>query len=278
MHILKCLCIAASGKSAIGMQKEEEKHTSRRASSSIFEDVFEVVRAECQQNQRERVTWLFLSSFNGEEIFPFLESSEVMADTAPVAAPAKKRATKPKAPAAHPKYVDMIRAALESLKERGGSSRQAILKYIMANFKVGNDVNSINAHLKLALKSGVKKGALKQAKGTGASGSFKLGEKPKTEKKPKAKKVSKPKAAKPKKAAAAGKPKKAAGEKKTAEKKKKSPKKAAAPKKVKTPKKKAPAKSPKKAAAAKPKKVKTPKKPAAKKTKKSPAKKAVAKK
>ena len=279
MHILKCLCIAASGKSTIGMQKEEEKHTSRRASSSMFGDVFEVVRAECQQNQRVRVTCLFLSSFNGEEIFPFLESSEVMADTAPVAAPAKKRATKPKAPATHPKYVDMIRAALESLKERGGSSRQAILKYIMANFKVGNEVNSINAHLKLALKSGVKKGALKQAKGTGASGSFKLGEKPKTEKKPKAKKVSKPKAAKPKKAAAAAaKPKKAAGEKKTAEKKKKSPKKAAAPKKVKTPKKKAPAKSPKKAAAAKPKKVKTPKKPAAKKTKKSPAKKAVAKK
>ena len=182
------------------------------------------------------------------------------------ATPVKKKASKPKVPAAHPKYVDMIRAALESLKERGGSSRQAILKYIMANFKVGNDVNSINSHLKLALKSGVKKGALKQAKGTGASGSFKLGDKPKTEKKPKAKKVTKPKAAKPKKAA---------GEKKTAEKKKKSPKKAAAPKKVKTPKKKAPAKSPKKAAA-KPKKAKTPKKTAAKKAK-SP-KKAAAKK
>ncbi|XP_022313751.2 histone H1-like [Crassostrea virginica] len=190
------------------------------------------------------------------------------------ATPVKKKASKPKVPAAHPKYVDMIRAALESLKERGGSSRQAILKYIMANFKVSNDVNSINSHLKLALKSGVKKGALKQAKGTGASGSFKLGDKPKTEKKPKAKKVTKPKAAKPKKAAAA-KPKKAAGEKKTAEKKKKSPKKAAAPKKVKTPKKKAPAKSPKKVAA-KPKKAKTPKKTAAKKAK-SP-KKAAAKK
>ena len=199
-------------------------------------------------------------------------SYEVMAATAAPAAttPTKKKVSKPKVPAAHPKYVDMIRAALGSLKERGGSSRQAILKYIMANFKVGNDVNSINSHLKLALKSGVKKGALKQAKGTGASGSFKLGEKPKTEKKPKAKKVTKPKAAKPKKAAAA-KPKKAAGEKKTAEKKKKSPKKAAAPKKVKTPKKKAPAKSPKKAAA-KPKKAKTPKKTAAKKATKSPKK------
>nr|XP_034336002.1 LOW QUALITY PROTEIN: histone H1-delta-like [Crassostrea gigas] len=186
-----------------------------------------------------------------------------MADTA-TTTPAKKKVTKPKVPAAHPKYVDMIGAALESLKERGGSSRQAILKYIMANYKVGNDVNS-QRHLKMALKNGVKKGDLKQAKGTGASGSFKLGDKPKTEKKPKAKKVAKPKAAKPKKAAAA-KPKKVAGEKKTAEKKKKSPKKAAGPKKVKTPKKKAATKSPKKAAA-KPKKVKTPKKSAAKKAK-----------
>ena len=185
-----------------------------------------------------------------------------MADTA---APAKKTVSKPKVPAAHPKYIDMIKAALGSLKERGGSSRQAILKYVMANYKVGTDVNSINAHLKLALKSGVKKDALKQAKGKGASGSFKLGDKPKTEKKPKAKKVAKPKAAKPKKTAAA-KPKKAPGEKKV----KKTPKKAAAPKKPKSPKKKAAAaaaKYPKKAAAKAPKKAKTPKKAAAKKSK-----------
>ncbi|XP_056017547.1 histone H3-like [Ostrea edulis] len=145
-----------------------------------------------------------------------------MADTA---APAKK-VSKPKVPAAHPKYIDMIKAALGSLKERGGSSKQAILKHLMANYKVGNDVNSINAHLKMALKNGVKKGALKQAKGKGASGSFKLGDKPKAEQKPKAKKVAKPKAAKPKKAAA--KPKKAAVEKKV----KKTPKKPAAPKKA----------------------------------------------
>ncbi|XP_052675414.1 histone H1-delta-like [Crassostrea angulata] len=200
------------------------------------------------------------------ELYSVFVSSEAMADTA-TTTPVKKKVTKPKVPAAHPKYVDMIRAALESLKERGGSSRQAILKYIMANFKVGNDVNPINVHLKMALKNGVKKGALKQAKGTGATGSFKLGDKPKTEKKPKAKKVTKPKAAKPKKATAF-KPRKAAGEKKTAEKKKKSPKKAAGPKKVKTPKKKTAAKSPKKAAA-KPKKAKTPKKAAAAKPKKA---------
>ncbi|XP_048764060.2 histone H1-delta [Ostrea edulis] len=187
-------------------------------------------------------------------LFTVLASFENMADTA---APAKKKVSKPKVPAAHPKYIDMIKAALGSLKERGGSSRQAILKHLMANYKVGNDVNSINAHLKMALKNGVKKGALKQAKGKGASGSFKLGDKPKAEQKPKAKKVAKPKAAKPKKAAAAAKPKKAAVEKKV-----KTPKKPAAPKKAKTPKKKAAAKSPKKPAA---KKSKTPKKAAAKK-------------
>ena len=176
-------------------------------------------------------------------------------------APAKKKVTKPKVPAAHPKYIDMIQSALGALKERGGSSRQAVLKYIMANFKVGNDPNSVNSHLKLALKSGVAKGVLKQAKGTGASGSFKLGDKPKpAAKKPKTKKVAKPKAAKPKKTPT--KAKKETGQKKAAAAKK--------PKKVKTPKKeKAP-----KAKTTKPKKVKTPKKakPAPKKTKKTPTK------
>ena len=173
--------------------------------------------------------------------------------------PKKAKATKPKAPPAHPKYIEMIQAALGSLKERGGSSRQAVLKYIMANFKVGTDASAVNVHLKMALKAGVKKGLLKQAKGTGASGSFKLGEKPKAEKKPKEKKAAKPKAAKPKKAAT--KPK----AKKPAAKKEGEAKKAAKPKKAKTPK-----KSPKKAtkpkaakAAAKPKKAKTPKKKAA---------------
>merc|ERR1712141_269819 len=123
-----------------------------------------------------------------------------MADAAPAkAAPKAKKAAKPKKPAAHPKYSEMIAAAVGALKERGGSSRQAILKYILKNFKVGPNETSVNAHLKLALKAGVKKGALKQSKGTGASGSFKLGKKPKTPKKakkPAAKKAAKKPAAK----------------------------------------------------------------------------------
>ncbi|CAC5392610.1 H1_5 [Mytilus coruscus] len=45
-----------------------------------------------------------------------------------------------------------------------------------ANFNVGSDAKTVNTHLKLALKSGVKSNSLKQSKGTGASGSFKIGE------------------------------------------------------------------------------------------------------
>ena len=190
-----------------------------------------------------------------------------MTETAAAPVKAKKAAAKPKKPAAHPKYSEMIAAAVGALKERSGSSRQAILKYIQANYKVGSNQTSVNAHLKMALKAGVKSGAIKQAKGTGASGSFKLGEVKKA-----AKKATKPKAAKPKKATKKPAAKKAA--KKPAAKKAKTPKKekkAAKPKKAKTPKKaaakpkKAASKSPKKAKAAKPKKAKTPKKAAAKK-------------
>ena len=184
--------------------------------------------------------------------------SDVAAAAPVVKTPKKKSAAKPKKPADHPKYCDMIKAAVGALKERGGSSRQAVLKYIMKNFNVGKDEKVVNQHLKLALRAGVKNGGLKQSKGTGASGSFRLGEAAK--KVPTPKKVKKPKAAKPKKAKS---PKKA-----TKPKKAKSPKKVATPKKTKSPKK-ATAK-PKKAtakpkkAAAKPKKVKTPKKAAAK--------------
>jgi histone H1/5 len=46
-----------------------------------------------------------------------------------------KKTAKPKKPASHPKYGEMIAAALGALKERTVSSRQAILKYITANYK-----------------------------------------------------------------------------------------------------------------------------------------------
>lgn len=156
----------------------------------------------------------------------------------------------------HPKYADIIVAAIGALKERSGSSRQAILKYAQANYSVKDGANT---HLKQALKRGVAAGTLKQVKGAGASGSFKVAEKAAK----KVKKVKKPKAKKPvKKAAAKKTPKKAA--------KKPAAKKPAA-KKAKKP---AAKKVAKKPAAKKP----AAKKPAAKKVVKKAGKKAAPKK
>lgn len=172
------------------------------------------------------------------------------------AKPAKKAA--PKKPAEHPKYIDMIVAAIEALKERSGSSRQAIVKYIKANYKVSDNAD---VFIKQGLKRGVVSGALVQPKGVGASGSFKVAKKAAEKKKPAAKK---PAAKKP--AAKKSTPKK----KPAAKKAKTTPKKKAAPKKKASSAKKAAKKPAKKPAA---------KKPAAKKaTKKTPKKKTAAKK
>lgn len=157
----------------------------------------------------------------------------------PAAAESPKKKTKEnkkkwkQAPANHPHYRDMIKDALTNMKERGGSSRQAILKYIMGNYSINVDEKAANNHLKMALRAGVKNGTLLQSKGQGASGSFRLGEG----------KTSNKKKATPSKKSAAPKEKAAKSPKKT---KKASPKKAA--KKAKDSKK-AKAKSPKKKAA-----------------------------
>lgn len=166
---------------------------------------------------------------------------------------AKKVAAKPPA---HPKYIDMIAAAVTALKERNGSSRQAIVKYIKANYKVGD---SADVHVKMALKRGVAGGTLLQPKGTGASGSFKLAKTvaPKKVKKPVAKKTPVKKVAPKKSPAKKTAAKKSATGKKTTQKKKKpasaTKKKPASKKPVakkpaakKTPKKKTPAKKSKK--------------------------------
>merc|ERR1711953_1232009 len=98
-----------------------------------------------------------------------------------------------------------------ALKDRTGSSRAAILKHIVANNKV--DAAKAATQVRLALKRGVAKGALKMASAKGKNaGSYKLVkvEKPKkVTKKPAAKK-----AAPKKKPAAKKAPKKAAPKKK----------------------------------------------------------------
>merc|ERR1739838_1082246 len=124
---------------------------------------------------------------------------------------AKKVAKK----AAHPTTAVMVAAAITALKDKKGSSRPAIKKYIAANYKV--DIVKLGPHLKKALKTGVDKKTLIAVKG-----SFKLAKvgkpkKKKVVKKKTPKKVKKVKKAKtPKKAAKKAKtPKKAAKKAKT---------------------------------------------------------------
>merc|ERR1712055_959051 len=112
-----------------------------------------------------------------------------------------KKATKPKAPAAHPQYSVMIAAAITALKDRTGSSRGAILKHIVANNKV--DAAKAATQVRLALKRGVAKGALKMARASGkGAGSYKLVKVAKPKKVKKVKKAKKPAAKKAKKPAA----------------------------------------------------------------------------
>ncbi|XP_067120122.1 histone H1-III-like [Centruroides vittatus] len=163
-------------------------------------------------------------------------SETVAMETA--ASPKKKAARqRSKSKPNHPKISQMVNTAIVDLKDRGGSSLQAIKKYIASNYKV--DVEKLAPFIRKHLKMAVVDGSLIQTKGKGASGSFKVGASgKKTEnksvqkvapKKPSTK--SKPKAAnKAKKVAVKPKPKAASKTKKvTKVKVKKSPAKAKAP-------------------------------------------------
>ena len=121
------------------------------------------------------------------------ETTATPAKTTPAKAKKAKTAVaakKAKAPATHPPVSDMVLAAIKSLKERNGSSSQAIKKYIGVNYKV--EVERLQPFIKKYLKSAVTSGALTQTKGKGANGSFKLGANQTKDKKPTATKVAKP--------------------------------------------------------------------------------------
>merc|ERR1712168_670923 len=129
-------------------------------------------------------------------------------------APKSKSTVKPKAPASHPKYFEMVSAAIIQIGGPRGASRQAVLKYVCENYKV--EPAKAAVQVKLCLKNGIEKGkkkigAKKVAKSPGkvvkktaskSPASKKVVKKTgKTVGKSPAKKASKPKAA-PKKAAA----------------------------------------------------------------------------
>ncbi|PGH00985.1 hypothetical protein AJ79_08049 [Helicocarpus griseus UAMH5409] len=125
--------------------------------------------------------------------------------------------------ATHASYRDMIKDAIINLKERNGSSRQALKKYVQNNNRINvTSQSAFDAQFNRAVKSGVEKGEFTQPKGP--SGPLKLAKK---EAKPAAKPAAKKAAAKP----AAAKKEKAAAPKKTAT-KATTTKKAAAPKKT----------------------------------------------
>merc|ERR1711887_362448 len=119
------------------------------------------------------------------------------------AAPKVKKA---KAPAAHPPYASMITAAIKALGDKKGSSRQAILKYVVANNKV--DAAKAAVRVRIALKKGA--GSFKLPAKAPKVKKAKKPKKPKAKKPKKAKKAKKPAAKKPKKAAKKPKAKKAA--------------------------------------------------------------------
>lgn len=81
-------------------------------------------------------------------------------------------AKKAKSAPSHPPVSQMVNAAIKALKERGGSSTQAIKKYISSTYKI--DAEKKSQFIRKYLKSAVVSGALVQTKGKGASGSFKL--------------------------------------------------------------------------------------------------------
>ncbi|KIM98182.1 hypothetical protein OIDMADRAFT_20434 [Oidiodendron maius Zn] len=95
----------------------------------------------------------------------------------------------------HASYQDMITDAIINLKDRNGSSRSALKKYVKANNKISADA-MFDSLFNRALRAGVEKGVFAQPKG--ASGGTKL-----------AKKEPKPAAAKTEKKATTAKPKKA---------------------------------------------------------------------
>ncbi|NXT53616.1 H5 protein, partial [Pluvianellus socialis] len=185
---------------------------------------------------------------------------------APAPAAKPKRARAARRPAAHPTYSDMIAAAIRAEKSRGGSSRQSIQKYVKSHYKVGPNAD---VQIKLSIRRMLATGVLKQTKGVGASGSFRLAKASKAKKSParKRKKVARKslsprKAVRPRKRKSpAKKPKSAA--RKARKKSRASPKKAKKPKTVK-------AKSLK---ASKPKKAKRSKPRAKSSARKSPKKK-----
>ena len=156
----------------------------------------------------------------------------IMADPAVVA---KKSAPVKRPSQDHPKYSEMIARAITDMKDRKGSSRQAITRHIASSFKLSNP-DAVQRSVKAALKKMTAAGMLVAGavEGRKGAGCFKLAPEEKARRLKAAKKAIKPvkKAAKaPKKVVK----KKLASKSKVAKKTAKAPKKKPASKPGKKP-------------------------------------------
>jgi hypothetical protein len=76
--------------------------------------------------------------------------------TQALAKKAKYEGKKPQVKPVHPRMLEMVANAISSFEERGGSSQQAIKKYVAANYKVHSEKLSpfLKKYLKTAVASG----------------------------------------------------------------------------------------------------------------------------
>merc|ERR550519_2279652 len=108
------------------------------------------------------------------------ETEMIAASSEEIAVPKKKKVVKKKAKAGtgnktgNPTYAKMVTEAILGLNERKGSSRHAILKYMLAKYKV--DAAVAQPRLNKTLKKMVESGDLVAGAKTGTSGAgcFKL--------------------------------------------------------------------------------------------------------
>jgi len=93
---------------------------------------------------------------------------------------ASKTPTKsPKSPSGppHPKYSEMVKEAITELKDRKGSSKRAIQKYIQEKYSIEENPRT-NQHMNRTLRAMLDNNEIHHHSGqkaTGANGSFRLG-------------------------------------------------------------------------------------------------------
>nr|XP_033328622.1 histone H1-like isoform X2 [Megalopta genalis] len=92
--------------------------------------------------------------------------------SSPAKKAAKSKAKSQRSKSSHLPTSEMVNAAIKELKDRKGSSLQAIKKYISTTYKIDGD--KLAPFIKRYLKTALTSGAVVQTSGKGASGSFKL--------------------------------------------------------------------------------------------------------